>query len=389
MCCETTNNEHLPKLKNLFTQLHRKLCSIYEAPPQGNDLKRITCLCGLLAGMIRKDSCHLADIGSGLPKDIDAHSKEIAAKRFVENKWVDCETHYLPFLSQFLRAVFAFSFYRSEIRLVIDGSQTGKNHATLMISLVWRGRGIPLCWFTKEGAKGHFTEQDHLDLVERARQLLQPLLAQGMSVTLLGDGEFDGIELQKSCNAYGWNYVFRTACDTILYENGEPFQPKTVAPAPGENCLFIPDVEFTAKRFKFVSFVCWHDRKKHQEPIYLVSNLDEARDIIERYDERFSIECLFKDLKSTSFNLDKTRLKDAFAISNLVLIAALAFIMLLSLGIQFEHSPLRKKVQRVRKDRQVLSIFAFACRMLAYLLENDIGFSFSFQFSKNSTSYDG
>ena len=156
-----------------------------------------------------------------------------------------------------------------------------------------------------------------------------------------------------------------------------------VAPAPGEDCLFIPGLEFASGRFKYVNFVCWHDRKKHKDPIFLVSNLDEPGDIIERYDERFSIECLFKDLKSTSFNLQKTRLKSAFAISNLMLIAALAFIMLLCLGLQFEHSPLRKKVQRLRTDRQVLSIFAFACRMLAYLLEQDIAFSFSFHFSKN------
>lgn len=347
-------------------------------------MKRIKNLCGLIAGIIRKDSCHMADIGSGLPQDIDAYSKEIAAKRFVENKWVDHETHFLPFLNQFLRALLAFLPPWSEMRLVMDGSQTGKDHATLMVCLAWRGRGIPLCWFTKKGAKGHFTEKDHLDLFWRAHRLLGPLLPQGMPVTLLGDGEFDGIGLQRSCIACGWDYVLRTACDTILHEGGERFQPKMVAPPPGEDCLFIPGVEFTAARFKYVNFVCWHDQKKYKDPIYLVSSLGEARDIIEQYDERFSIECLFKDLKTTSFNLHKTRLRTAFAISNLILIAALAFIMLLCLGLEHEHSNLRKKVQRLRNDRQVLSIFAYACRLVAYFLEHDIGFSFSFQFSKNS-----
>ncbi len=229
----------------------------------------------------------MADIGSGLPQDIDAYSKETAAKRFVENKWVVYETHYLPFLKQFLRAVLTFSDYRCKIRLVMDGTQTGKNHATLMLSLAWQGRGIPLCWFTKKGAKGHFTEQDHVELFERAQQLLQPLLCKEMSVTLLGDGEFDSIALQKSCLACGWNYVLRTACDTLLYENGERFQPKMVAAASGENCLFISHLEFTAERFKYINFLCWREPSKHQDPIYLLSNLDEPGDIIEYYDERF------------------------------------------------------------------------------------------------------
>lgn len=370
-------------MKNLFTQLQRKLCSVCGAPPQGHELKRINNLCGMIAGMIRKGSCHMADIGTGLPQDIDANSREVAAKRFVDNKWVDYGTYFLPFLGQFLRALLALLPCRSEIRLVIDGSQMGKGHAALMVCLAWRGRGIPLCWFVKKGAKGHFTETDHINLIRQAHRLLQPLLAEGMAATLLGDGEFDGVGLQKCCLCCGWGYVLRTACDTILHEGGERFQPRAVAPAPGEHCLFIPGVEFTATRFRYVNFVCWHDQRKHKEPIYLVSNLDEAWDIIERYDGRFSIECLFKDLKSTSFNLHETRLKTAFAISNLIPIAALAFIMLLCLGLEFEHSPLRKKVQRLRKDRQVLSIFAFACRLVAYLLEHGIGFSFSFQFSKN------
>lgn len=347
-------------------------------------MKRINNLCGMVAGMIRKGSCHMADIGSGLPQDIDANSREVAAKRFVDNKWVDCETYYLPFLGHFLRALLALLPCRSEILLVIDGSQMGKRHAALMVCLAWRGRGIPLCWFVKKGAKGHFTEADHIGLIRRAHQLLRPLLPGTMSVTLLGDGEFDGVGLQQCCLGCGWGYVLRTACDTILHEGGERFQPRAVSPAPGERCLFIPQVEFTAERFRYVNFVCWHDQKKHKDPIFLVSNLSEPWDIIERYDERFSIECLFKDLKTTSFNLHETRLKSGHAISNLLMVAALAFAMLLCLGLEFEHSPVRKKVQRLRTDRQVLSIFAFAVRLVAYLLEHDIGFSFSFQFSKNS-----
>jgi hypothetical protein len=86
--------------------------------------------------MVRKNSCHMADIGSGLPQNIDAYSKETAAKRFVENKWVDYETHYLPFLDQFLRAALAFSLFRSKIRLVMDGSQTVNKMVLLLLGLL-------------------------------------------------------------------------------------------------------------------------------------------------------------------------------------------------------------------------------------------------------------
>jgi len=105
------------------------------------------------------------------------------------------------------------------------------------------------------------------------------------------------------------------------------------------------------------------------------------------YNFRYSIECLFKDVKSTSFNLHKTRLKEPYDVSNLILIAALAFILVLALGIQFNQIEWRKKVQRVRKGQKVLSIYAFAYQLILYLLDNDIGFNFSFQFSKNYDNF--
>jgi hypothetical protein len=93
---------------------------------------------------------------------------------------------------------------------------------------------------------------------------------------------------------------------------------------------------------------------------------------------------MFKHMKSSGFNLHKTRLKTSFAISNLILIAALAFIMLFCLAIDFEDSSLRKKVQRLRPDRNVLSLFVFATKLCDYLVAHEMPFTISFQFSKES-----
>lgn len=129
--------------------------------------------------------------------------------------------------------------------------------------------------------------------------------------------------------------------------------------------------------------ISFHE-KRHEEPIYLISNLLCSGEIIELYDQRYSIECLFKDLKSTSFNLHKTRLKKPEEVFNLIIIAALAFILLTVLAIQYDQPKWRKKVQRVRKDRKVLSFFTFALKLIDYFLANELSFKFSFQFSKNS-----
>lgn len=371
-------------MKNLFEKINKCLVSLTPDPPQGNALKRIKNLSGFVSGMICKKSSHLPNIGSGLPKNINANSKTDAAKRFVANKWTDYQTHFLPFLTAFIRGILSMIRLDEGLVLVIDGSQTGKDNATLMISLVWQNRGIPIIWFVKAGGKGHFKSEDHETVLKQAIEILKPLLPNRIPITLLGDGEFDGIGLQKICLSEGWNYVLRTACNTVLFENNERFQSKDVIPNANGNCVFVPMVEFTNDRFKYVNFVCWHDSRRHEEPIYLVSNLLCSGEIIEFYDQRYSIECLFKDIKSTSFNLHKTRLKKPEEVFNLIIIAALAFILLTVLAIQYDEPCWRKKVQRVRSDRKVLSFFTFAYKLIDYFLSFEITFSFSFQFSKNS-----
>lgn len=374
-------------MKNFFTQIQKRLISLSDSPVQGHALKRINNLSGFVSGMIRKGSSHLPDIGSGLRQNINADSKTVAAKRFVENKWTDFDVHFLPFLKAFIRGILAFTPIQHGIVLVIDGSQMGKDNAALMISLVWQNRGIPISWYVKKGGKGHFKSADHLIVLEFAMQILLPLIPKDIPVIVLGDGEFDGIKLQQLCLSQSWNYVLRTASNSVLYEDGERFQARNISPGRHFNCTFIPSVEFTDKRYKYVNFLCWHDAKRHEKPIYLVSNLYSAGDIIELYDQRYSIECLFKDLKSTSFNLHKTRLKNPLEVSNLILIAALAFILLTVLAIQYDEPYWRKKVQRVRNDQKVLSFFTFAYKLIDYFIDHDVCFKFSFHFSKNCRSF--
>lgn len=369
-------------MKNSFRRIKRQLQQL-SGNPQGHAAKRINTLSGLVNGMIRKGSSHLVDLGSGIPKNIDANSKTTAAKRFIANKWTDMEAHFLPFLQAFLRGILMFTKLDQGIVLVIDGSQTGKSNATLMVSLVWRNRAIPICWFVKAGGKGHFKTLDHLQVLQQAIDILKDIIPLDIPVTLLGDGEFDSADIQRLCLSNKWSYVLRTACNTLLYENGELFHARNISPQKGHNTMTIEQVEFTKERFKYVTFVVWHNEKRHEEPIYLVSNLSCTEAIIKYYDLRYAIECLFKDMKTTAFNLHQTRLKKPEEVHNLVMIAALAFILLTILAVQYDTIQWRKKVQRCRKDRKVLSFFTFAKRLFKYFIDYEIPFDFSFQFSKN------
>ena len=327
--------------------------------------------------MIRQGNSSLESLGSGLCKAIDSESKTKSAKRFISNEHITYQSCYLPYLLPLLELIISLLGSLGLV-IVIDGSQTGKDNATLMISLVWFNRGIPLCWLTKKGAKGHFKTKDHLKLLQQAIDLIISLTPNEVQITLLGDGEFDSIELQQLCLSVNWNYVFRTAKDTVFFEEGERFQPKQIVPDKTTDTLMIPEVAFSTKEFKWVNFVLWHN-PKHNEAIPLISNIDDVEQIKNLYAKRYSIECLFRDIKSTSFNIHKTRLKNPEEVSRIILIAALAFLMLTLLALKYDQPKWRKKVQRVRNNKKVLSFFCFAFKLVHFFIDNDIGFVFSLE----------
>ena len=361
--------------RKILKKLQRTFKKIWGKKLKGHQFARLRSLAAFITGMIRTKSSHLSSIGKGLLQLITAHSKTKAAKKFVYNRHINYEDYYLPYLKELLELLIPLINSRSGIFLVIDGSQTGKNHAALMLSLVIGKRSLPICWLVKEGGKGHFSTQNHLELINQAYPIFEATLFNQTTITLLGDGEFDSIDLQKFCLSKHWNYVFRTANNTLLYENGDCFKPKHLAIPDAQDSLFISNVEFTKQRFKGINFLLWHD-KKYEEPLPLVSNLDCALDIIQAYDKRYSVECLFKDLKSTSFYLDKTRLRSIEAISNLIMIAAFAFTLIMKLGRLYQDSPIRKYIHRLRPDRVVNSIYTFALDLLYFLLEQGLDFSF-------------
>lgn len=370
--------------KKLYRKVLKSLLSYHPKKIKSSKKRRIKRLASAICGLIRKKKPHMSALGSGIPKMMTAYSREKAMKTFLDNKWVDYQAYYLPVIGKLFRSILQLPEFSKSIRLVIDGSKTGSQHMTLMVSLMYKGRGIPFIWLVHKKPKGHFKSDVHIDLIQQAHQLINRYIKSTQQITLLGDGEFDSIDLQNACLSYGWNFVFRTACNSAFYENDVRFQPKDLAVDEKHSFLFIPNTEFTEDRQKNINFVYLHEQG-YEEAIPLISNLEEPIDIIEAYKKRYSIECMFKDLKSTTYNVHKTRLRSIHAISNLIMVAALALILLIKVGVKYENSPHRKYIHRLRPDRVVHTIISYGRDFIDFCLDYGIAFNFSYKFSKNSS----
>lgn len=378
--------------KKLFTEVRNGLKSLFEDATTKAAKKRLRTLSSLVTGMLHSKSSHLAQISKGLPQNIKAASRETHAKRFLENNHTDFKVHYLPFLRTFILKTLQNKVKdgkKLEINLVIDGSVMNSQHIALMVSMVVGKRAVPICWVVKKGKKGHFDTKMHLAVIEQAADIFKHILSKlpthihkNSKITLLGDGEFDSVDLQQLCRQdLNWDYVFRTSSDCLLYENDDVFQPKQLSVNKEETFFFIEGVDFSEKRFKDISFLYWHDVQKYKDPLFLVSNLDDPFNIMDAYQKRFAIETMFKDLKSRGFNLHKNRLTKVIAIKNLIMIAALAFCLLMNFGEQNKDNSLKDNIKR--PDKNTYSVFSFALNLLHYCLFNAEEFSFSFHMSMN------
>ncbi len=86
-----------------------------------------------------------------------------------------------------------------------------------MLSAVYHGRALPLCWVVVKAPKGHFPQDTHCALLAQ----VQALIPQDAQVTFLGDGEFDGTELQAQLRKLKWSYVCRTASNILVLSHPE------------------------------------------------------------------------------------------------------------------------------------------------------------------------
>ena len=98
----------------------------------------------------------------------------------------------------------------------------------------------------------------------------ETLIPLGATVVFLGDGEFDGPDLQQALDEEGWWYACRTALNTTAELEGQRFRLDVmgVCIKPGTIVAF-QNVRVTKDAYGPVTTICcW--AKGCEEPLYLV-----------------------------------------------------------------------------------------------------------------------
>lgn len=330
-----------------------------EAHLSGNAFRRVSVLAAMVSGVLRQGSSRLTDLARANPDLKQQASKEKQYKRWLLSQHTGYRIHYLPYVRRLLEVLGA----ESDLVFSIDGSTVGRGCMVLMISVIYQKRAVPVVWTVVRARKGHLPEAMHRQLLSR----LTDIAPAGCQITIVGDGEYDGLDWQDDIVGYGWHYVLRTGRAKLAGQDADDMLAlKWLAPQAGQDTFTLTEAYFTQQGYGPVNITVWH-QGRYKQAIYLLSNLHYAPDITKRYKKRFKIETFFSDQKSRGFNLHRSHLNDPERLAKLLIATCLAYILCILAGLQCRQSSYYPLVHR--QDRCDLSLFTLGKRFLELLVD--------------------
>ena len=343
-----------------YSAIKRAMMQFYHFKPGSHREGHFNTLAALICGLAGAKQAHLPAIADHAPS-AGATQESLVRRftRFLKNDRQTIDAWFLPVAEQLLATL-----AKESIQVVMDGSTAGRGCLALMLSVVYHGRALPLCWLVVKAPKGHFPQASHCALLSQF-QAIMPADAQ---VTFLGDGEFDGCELQAALRTLNWSYVCRTASNIRVMAHGVRFHVSDIGPPRGE-ILCVSPAWMTAEEYGPVALLAiWE--QVYKEPLYLVTNLSDLDEAVALYKKRPHIETFFSDIKSRGFQIHKSHLSEPARLCRLLLACCLAYLWLVYLGVYAMQEEWMKRLHR--QDRCDLSLFRLGLRLLARCLKDHI-----------------
>ena len=299
----------------------------------------------LVAAAVATMRLTLAGIGRQVAASTDAAAKGAIKRcwRFVANERVEPVEVMPAIMNHLWRRKLAWHARRPESRPLLVSLDWTKvrNFHVLMAAVVVEGRALPLCW---ESYRDRIQHKSQNALEEGMLARLQAALPDGVRILILADRGFGRAELIRTCQRLNLDYLIRVRGDVTVRVSGSRYyrgRLNNYAIRRGR-CHSFTDAEYRSDGAVTTNLILrwkrglWRDK---DTPWYLVTNRPvgrgSAKQLSDLYALRFDIEELFRDAKNEhlGWSLGKTRVTRPDRLDRLILIAALAYVLLVALGL--------------------------------------------------------
>jgi hypothetical protein len=282
----------------------------------------------LVAAAMRVERISLANIG---------RATEGMVKHQIKRCWRFCANDRIE-TADAMRGVLRRVLKKRKKKLLISFDWTDiKGFQTLVASVVFKGRSIPVCWAScnKHVYDGHRSRNA---FEESLLLVLRNMIPAKVKVILLADRGFGRTELARFCQNHGFSYVIRIQPNVQVRCAG--FNGKLIDyPVYKGICKLLKSVAYRSHHTVTQNIVIRWKRDlpaKRDECWFLMTDLQAGgAQISQLYGQRMTIEELFRDQKNkrNGWSLRDTKITRPERLDRLLLILAIAYLLLCGIGL--------------------------------------------------------
>lgn len=253
--------------------------------------------------------------------------------RWLDNERINVHQLYGPLMQQALQDWGDF-----RLRLALDTSVLWAQYCIVRISVIYRGRAVPLVWTVLEHGSSSVAYATYAALLDQAAALL-PV---GCTVEFLADRGFADTALLNHLKRLGWHWRIRIKRSFQVYRHGKCRKLKRVTLAQGQ-ARFWHHVWITQDYYGPMHLALARPRGG-KDYWYVVSDEPTGQATFAEYGARFDIEENFLDDKSNGFQLEASLIRSAHALTRLCFVLAVATLYLTAQGTAVVAADQRRRV---------------------------------------------
>jgi DDE family transposase len=295
-----------------------------------------------IVGTVQSMSSQMAKIARAMPLDTTELAKEQRLRRLLSNERLTQTDHYQPLVQHALHGL-----AHQRVQVLIDRVLLRDQHTILVVSVGFRRRSRELVWRALPH-RGSSSLTDQQELIQTAVKLLPA----GVRISVHGDSAFRSRELFEWLRGQDYDAMLGIRGELWVYDTADPRadgQPLAarVQALPAQTATGRKRKHRTSpitylaqvyvgqeQRTGPVNSIGWWERDDDGKVVLhaVMTNLPATARTKAYGKRRMWIETVFRDWQSGGFHLDQCGVPDTERLSRLLLVLAIGYGWLVSLG---------------------------------------------------------
>lgn len=319
-----TTQPHEPmRTSRLYHQLHNLLSQ----PIAWADQRHLQTLVWMVIGLVCSECISLTKWRIYVrSRAVFAQSHQRRFSRWLHNPRINVQRLYSSLIQAALN-----QWELSTITLIEDTSMLWDEYCLIRLSLQYRGRAVPIVWRVIRHGSSAVRFDVYQALLKRAARLLPA----GVSVCFLADRGFaDALLMRYLRDELHWHFRIRVKSNSWIHRTGNGWTQLNQYHLVLGEVVLLQGVTLTKTHALDQLHLALARDPLSRQMWMVVSDQPTTLQTFREYGERFQIEEELLDEKSNGFQLERSELRSAPALSRLCLVMAVATLLLTVQGQQ-------------------------------------------------------